>query len=90
MEKQKTPAPRDLKTWLAIRKRAGLKIGPKTAEITWKYAQVLDPYGLHPDPPKRDYQVGREYFARGPESDIWVWFGDLTNAKINALKRRLS
>jgi hypothetical protein len=32
--------------WLAIRKEAGLQIDPDTAEVCWRYAQVLDPYGF--------------------------------------------
>ena len=31
--------------WLAIRKEAGLKLDPETAEVEWCYAQTLDPYG---------------------------------------------
>src|SRR5262249_4109293 len=31
--------------WLAIRKEAGLKIDPESAEVNWWYAQVADPYG---------------------------------------------
>ena len=38
---------------------------------------TLDPYGVCPDLPAECQQVGREYFARAPESDVWVWFGDL-------------
>jgi hypothetical protein len=66
--------------WLAIRKEAGLTIDPDTAVVTWWYAQTLDPYGVDPDLPEECRQVGREYFARSPESDIWVWFGDLPEA----------
>ena len=65
--------------WLAIRKEAGSKIDPETAEVTYSYEQTLDPYGVYPDLPEECYQVGREYFARSPDSDIWVWFGDLPN-----------
>jgi hypothetical protein len=65
--------------WLATRKKAGLKIDPETAEVYWKYSQVLDPYGVHSLP--EEYQViGREYFARSPGSDIWVSFHDLPEA----------
>jgi hypothetical protein len=39
--------------------------------------QTLDPYGVDPDLPEELQQVGREYFARRPGSDIWVSFGDL-------------
>lgn len=63
--------------WLEIRKEVGGKINSSTAEVFWTYAQTLDPYGVYPDLPEECWQVGREYFARSPESDIWVWFGDL-------------
>ena len=63
--------------WLEIRKEAGGKIDPSTAEVFWTYGQTLDPYGVYPDLPEEYRQVGREYFARSPESEIWVSFGDL-------------
>ena len=64
--------------WLAIRKEAGSEIDPETAEVFWCYAETLDPSGVDPDLPDEEcYKVGRAYFARSPESDIWVWFGDL-------------
>jgi hypothetical protein len=78
----------DVKQWLAIRKEAGLKIDPETAEVDWKYAQTLDPYGIHPDLPEELRQVGREYFARSPGSDIWVHFGGLPEETRDALWRR--
>jgi hypothetical protein len=65
--------------WLEIRKEAGEEIDPSTAEVDWAYAQTLDPYGVDPDLSEECAQVGRVYFARSPESDIWVWFGDLPN-----------
>jgi hypothetical protein len=71
--------------WLAIRKEAGLKIDPDTAEVFWCYAQTFDPYGIDPDLPEEYQSIGREYFARSPGSDIWVWFGDLPNAVRTAL-----
>jgi hypothetical protein len=71
--------------WLEIRKEAGLKIDPETAEVEWWYAQTLDPYGVHPELPEEYRQVGREYFARSPGSDIWVEFGDLPKATRDAL-----
>ena len=74
--------------WLAIRKEAGLKIDPETAEVDWTYAQTLDPYGVDPDLPEEYRQVGREYFARSPGSDIWVWFGDLPKETREALWER--
>lgn len=63
--------------WLQIRKEQGRRIDPETAEVTWMYAQTLDPYGVDPELPDECWVVGREYFARSPGSDIWVWFGDL-------------
>ncbi len=67
----------EIKNWLAIRKEAGLHIDPDTAEVEWIYAQTLDPYGIDPELPQEYWQVGREYFARSPKSDVWVSFGDL-------------
>jgi len=75
--------------WLAIRKTAAEKINPETAELMWCYAQTLDPYGIHPDLPEELQQVGRE-FARSPESDVWVWFGDLPVATEKALWERMN
>lgn len=73
--------------WLAIRKEAGLRIDPATAHVTWRFAQVVDPYGIYPYDPEADC-VGREYFARSPESDVWVNFGDLPEAAVAALWKR--
>src|SRR5450631_2558878 len=80
MAKGKKAISADVKKWLAIREKAAQKIGPKTAEVMWRYAQVEDPYGVNPDLPEEHRLVGREYFARSPGSDVWVWFGDLSSA----------
>ena len=74
----------DIQQWLAVRKEEGLRIDPQTAEVMWKYAQVLDPYDIL-EIPEEHYCVGREYFARCPGSDIWVWFGDLPEETANTL-----
>ena len=74
--------------WLAIRKEAGLKIDPETADVFWKYALTLDPYGVYPELPEECRQVGREYFARSPGSNIWVLFDDLPDATRTALCER--
>ena len=71
--------------WLVIRKEAGLKIDPETAEVEWVYGQTLDPYGVDPDLPEECRQIGRNYFARSPGSDIWVCFDDLPDATRDAL-----
>jgi hypothetical protein len=76
----------DVKQWLAIRKEAGLKIDPMTAEVNWEYAQVLDPYGAI-DLPAEAQCIGRSYFARAPGSDIWVSFCDLPEQVCRELQR---
>jgi hypothetical protein len=77
-----------IEEWLAIRKEAGLKIDPQTAKITWHWAQVLDPYGVL-ELAKEDHCVGRSYFARSPESDVWVSFYDLPKAAVTALWKKV-
>ncbi len=67
----------EIEEWLAIRKAEALKIDPDTAEVHWEYGQTLDPYGVYPELPDEFQQIGREYFARVPGSQIWVSFGDL-------------
>lgn len=53
---------------LAILEKAALQFDPSSAEVEWIYAeQVIGSYR----------EVWREYFARSPGSNIWVWFGDL-------------
>src|SRR5262249_61213030 len=74
--------------WLAIRKEAALHINPDTAEVFWCYAETLDPYGLY-DLPKEYSQIGRAYFARAPESDVWVAFHDLSEPTRDALWQKL-
>ena len=78
----------ELREFRSIRKEAGQHIDPETAEVEWWYAQTLDPYGIDPDLPEELRQVGRDYFVRSPESDIWVWFGDLPEATWTALWER--
>jgi hypothetical protein len=75
-----------IEQWLAVRKEAGLKIDPATAEVRWNYAESFDPYGLGLDLPDEYRQsIGRESFARSPGTDIWVWFGDLPKETEKAL-----
>jgi hypothetical protein len=64
---------------LAIRKEAGLKIDPKTAEVDWSYGLDLDPYGICDEweLPEEFDQVGHQRSACSPQSDIWVPFSDL-------------
>jgi hypothetical protein len=76
-----------IEQWLAIRK-GGFQIDPETALVYWIYALTLDPYGVHPNLPEEWQQVGREYFACAPGSDIWVSFGDLSKATQETLWRK--
>jgi hypothetical protein len=63
-------------------------IDPTTAEFEWWYGDALDPYGdglpLFPF----EEQVGREYFARAPGSDIWVRVDDLPDTTRDAIWER--
>jgi hypothetical protein len=61
------------------------QIDPETAEVRWRYVQIMEPYGVDPDLPKEYQCVGRGYFARSPGSDVWVSFDDLPKAIVEAL-----
>jgi len=75
--------------WLAVRKEAGLQIDPETAELDWEYGQILDPYRVRSDLPKEAYCVGRVYFARSPDRDVWVCFYDLPAATAKHLREKI-
>src|SRR5262249_15551570 len=90
------PLTRDSKTydqlrdWLASRKEAGRQIDIATCEVEWWYAQVLDPYGIREMLGEEVYyQVGRDYFVRSPESNRWIWEGDLPADKAKAMRERI-
>jgi len=74
--------------WLALRKDAALRIDPETAELFWDYGQSFDPYGVEDDLPEEYQQIGRNYFARSPGSDVWVSFHDLPKVVRDRLARR--
>jgi hypothetical protein len=76
-EEMKTMTTEELNEFYLMRKKAGLAIDPLTAEVFWSYAHTIDPYGIDPNLPEEYQQIGRQYFARSPEGEIWVWFGDL-------------
>ena len=73
----------------AVRKKAGLRIDPKTADIYWAWGQISDPYGDLIDLPEEYHCVGRVCFARSPDSQTWVEFGDLPEATRDALWDRM-
>jgi hypothetical protein len=58
---------------------------PQTAEVISEYGQTFDPYGIDLELPEELRCVGRNYFARSPRSDVWVWFRDLPTAVRAAL-----
>ena len=70
------------------RRAAGLSIDPSTAQIEWWYAQTLDPYGDGLPLLPGTEQIDREYFARAPDSDIWVSVHDLPGATREAIRNR--
>ena len=74
--------------FLSIRKEAGLKIDPATAEVTGRYTQILDPYGIRDLSPEEDC-VGSVLFARAPGGDIWVSQCELPSATVDALRIRI-
>lgn len=77
------------------RRQIGLTIDPATAETTFWWADVFDPYAIL-DPKHHGGQSGRERFARHPgaSNDAWVDFHDLPEATREALwardRRKLS
>jgi hypothetical protein len=72
--------------YVELRRREGRKIDPETAILEWWYTEALDPYGLglNDDLPSC---IGRDWFARRPDSHIWVNFGDLPDHVREKLQR---
>lgn len=79
----------EIDEFLAIRKAEAKEIDPTTAEVSWGYGQVLDPYGILDLPEDCDC-VGRNYFARNQGSNIWVSDADIADDTWRALSRRAS
>jgi len=52
----------EVREWLSIRKEAGQRIDPQTAEVTWGYEQIMDPYRVALTLRRSDC-IGRVYFA---------------------------
>ena len=76
----------EVKEWLALRKEAGARIDPTTALVFFEHGDPIDPYGLCND--LVGGWIGRVYFARSPESDVWVEFGDLPEPTRTAIWQR--
>src|SRR6266446_3984819 len=78
----------NMEQFLKARKKAALHIDPETAEVDWAYGQIMHPYGIDPELPDELQCIGRIYFARSPGSELWVCFGDLSEAVRDALWER--
>ena len=80
----------EISVWLKEREEAGRRIDPNSAdvEVTFWWAQVLDPYGVL-DLTSEEDCVGRSYFARSPDSDGWVSFCDLPVEAVDELWRKI-
>jgi hypothetical protein len=72
--------------WLESRKELGKLIDPATAEATWEYGQMVDPYGVGRVPPEADC-IGRVRFFRNPGSE-WIYEGDIPRATLMRLRER--
>jgi hypothetical protein len=72
--------------WLALRKGAAAELDPETAEVTFTWGDICDPYELWVD--DKDGTAGRNYYARSP-GGVWVAFDDLPEAVCARLQKRL-
>jgi hypothetical protein len=66
------------------RRQIGLTIDPATAETTFGWRDVNDPYGIRDQRYHLDC-AGREEFARNPDGE-WVHFHDLPEATRDAVR----
>jgi hypothetical protein len=68
------------------RKEAGFKIDPETADVIINRGDIGDPYGYYPG---TFICMGKNYFARSPDGDKWVEFGDLPDSTCERLRARI-
>jgi len=62
-------------------------IDPATAEMMFQSVSMLDPYGVIDRDPEAEDCVGRAYFVRAPNSDIWVWTYDLPEGTLDKVRQ---
>lgn len=87
MSNTNTENPMTKQQLVEIRKKLATQIDPETAEVNWCYGEmIMDPYGERSDLPEECRQLGRLYFARNPESDIWISFYDLPDDTVRKLR----
>jgi hypothetical protein len=72
--------------FLSKRSSAGLELDPATAEVTWRYAEILDPYGILDLSPE-ERCVGRVIFARARDSKLWISENEIPNATKARMKK---
>jgi hypothetical protein len=77
--------------WVASREQAATAIDIATCELGIWAALDLDPYGLKELLGQDVYQqVGTNRFVRSPESQGWVWEGNLSREQISAMYARIN
>jgi hypothetical protein len=69
-------------------KSSAAKSTPEAAEVCSTHRQVVDPYGVYPDPSAECDCIGGFNFARAPGTGLWIEFGDLPEATREALRVR--
>jgi hypothetical protein len=80
----------ELRQWLASRKDAGRLIDVETCEIVRMPACDDDPYGIRRRLGEDPYdQWGKNFFVCSPDTNDWIWEGDLPSEKRQALYARL-
>lgn len=77
-----------VKEWLEIRTEAALKIDPETALILRSHICPSNPYGTYSKIPEHCEEIGADYYARSPGSDVWVYSGDLPKEVARALEKK--
>jgi hypothetical protein len=74
--------------WKELWKLAGQQIDPERAEVICRWGYVVDPYGVCPELAAEEECVGRIWFARNPDGNVWIEFGDLPERTARALWKK--